>query len=55
MNNDRMSRPLSVRSSSGISASGNEERKYDHDLMIVVTGDSGVGKSALLRKFGKPE
>ena len=23
--------------------------------MIVVTGDSGVGKSALLQKFGKPE
>lgn len=23
--------------------------------MIVVTGDSGVGKSTLLRKFGKPE
>ena len=39
------------RSSSTLS----EERKFDHDLMIVVTGDSGVGKSALLRKFGKPD
>jgi len=28
---------------------------YDHSLMIVVTGDAGVGKSTLLRKFGKPE
>ena len=32
-----------------------ERKKIDHDLMIVVLGDAGVGKSALLRKFGKPE
>ena len=49
---NRLSRPLSGRSSSLMSS---EDRKCDHDLMIVVTGDSGVGKSALLRKFGKPE
>ena len=52
INTNRLSRPLSGRSSSLYSS---EDRKCDHDLMIVVTGDSGVGKSALLRKFGKPE
>ena len=28
--------------------------QYDHQFIVVVTGDSGVGKSALLQKFKKP-
>ena len=31
------------------------ERKFDHNLMICVLGDAGVGKSALLRKFKQPD
>ncbi len=47
-----------VRKSSG-SVKGkikrSKEQLYDHSFMIVVTGDAGVGKSALLKKFCKPD
>ena len=32
-----------------------KEQLYDHSFMIVVTGDAGVGKSALLKKFCQPD
>ena len=32
-------------------AKRSKEQLYDHSFMIVVTGDAGVGKSALLKKF----
>ena len=32
-----------------------KDQLYDHSFMIVVTGDAGVGKSALLKKFCSPE
>ena len=29
--------------------------KFDHLFMIVLSGDAGVGKTALLQRFAKPE
>ena len=31
------------------------KQEFDHLLMIVIIGDSAVGKSSLLKKFSEPD
>ena len=32
-----------------------KKHEFDHLLMIVIIGDSAVGKSSLLKKFSEPD